>query len=151
MNKVPSLLDEINVGILSAHAGMNIYTNKHQARGAAMMALGLTMLGVLPGDVFAQATGGIEQGINKGISLANLILKAIAIFVAVGGVCVFIAGVNWAVKKSRPEFATQITTGQIIGALIGGPVLGVVGIVFNMFINSFFGNQQLGTTVTVGQ
>jgi hypothetical protein len=79
----------------------------------------------------------------------NLILKAIALFVAIGGVCVFIAGINWAIKKSRPEFATQITTGQVIGALIGGPCLGIAGILFYQVVNTFFGGSQVGTPVNI--
>jgi hypothetical protein len=148
MQFLKKVFDDINVGILTAQAGGS-FSNKRQSQGVAMMTAGMTLLGVLPNSAFAQSSGNLNDGINKAMSFGNLLLKAIALFMAIAGVCVFIAGINWAVKKSRPEFATQITTGQIIGGLIGGPCLGIVGVLFNQVINTFFGGSQIGSTVTI--
>lgn len=148
MKLVKKVFDDINVGILTAQAGGS-FANKRQSQGVAMITVGMTLLGVLPSSAFAQSTGSLNDGINRAMSFGNLLLKAIALFMAIAGVCVFIAGINWAVKKSRPEFATQITTGQIIGGLVGGPCLGIAGVLFNQVINTFFGGAQIGTPVTV--
>lgn len=148
MKAIKKVYDEINVGILTARVGGPL-ENKRQSQGIAMITGGLTVFGALPDSAFAQQSGDLNSAIAKGMSFGNLLLKAIALFVAIAGVCVFIAGINWAVKKSRPEFATQITTGQVIGALIGGPCLGIAGILFYQVINTFFGGSQIGTPVTV--
>ena len=148
MKAVRKVIDDINVGIMTAHVDGNL-GNKRQNQGVAMIACGLAMLCVLPDSAFAQQSGNLNTGITNAMTFGNLVLKAIALFVAIGGVCVFIAGINWAIKKSRPEFATQITTGQVIGALIGGPCLGIAGILFYQVVNTFFGGSQVGTPVNI--
>ena len=100
---------------------------------------------------FAQQTPTVQQVSNNGISTINLIMKVISGLFGLAGLTSAGTGIHFAIKKSKPEFATQISALQIGGTFIGGIAMIILCPMIWMFANSLFGVNSQGATIQVGQ
>lgn len=94
------------------------------ARAAAFTKLGLA-LALASSGVFAQTD--LEDGMANIILIVETIIDVIAVLCVLAGFYFFVSGIMMAIKKSKPETASQVTGGQIAGHIIGGPVLTIAG------------------------
>lgn len=147
MKIVKEMVDELNMGIIAAQCGAT-YGNRHQVLGIRLMSLSMCLAGCIPTLAAAAPNGpDLNTSINNGINFVSLLMKFVCIVAALAGLVAFIMGIVWAKKKTQPEYARDITVGQIFGGLLGGPALMVCGALAYMFINSFYGGATVGSTV----
>ena len=153
MSKVKQFLDDVTIGFVAAQCGAAMGENEKQKTGVRLILFGAALGGFSPMLAFGQQAPTAQQAISNTTTIIGLLFKMIAVAMALGGFVYFCLGVMWAIRKSRPEYATQITVGQIIGGMAGGPALGIAGVLFFMVINSLFGNNSgsVGQSVQVNQ
>lgn len=143
MKQLRQVFNEVKMGYVVAQCGGHVHLqNSMQLNGVRLMLLGSTLA---PLSAFATSTGSaptVQTSVSNMTQMVTLFFKLIAVVAALAGFVYFVCGIVWAIKKSKPEFATQITAGQVFGGLLGGPALAVAGVLFFMVINSFYGSSS---------
>lgn len=93
-------------------------------RSVRFFQLGLVLMMISSG-AFAQSD--IEKGLGNIVTIVETIIDVIAVLCVLAGFYFFVSGIMMAIKKSKPETASQVTGGQIFGHIIGGPILTIAG------------------------
>tara|TARA_B100000287_G_scaffold422050_1_gene463495 strand:- start:629 stop:1006 length:378 start_codon:yes stop_codon:yes gene_type:complete len=107
-------------------------------RAVCLLKLGAA-LSLISTGAFAGAD--LETSVDSVKRFVEIFIDLLAILCVLGGFYFFVIGIMMAIKKSRPETASQVTGGQIAGHLLGGPVLSIAGYFLFTVVNLVSGGS----------